>query len=77
MKNTYRISALLTVLILAAPLLALAGGPGFGGGVDDGGNTCSAPLDGGSSLLIAAGVGYVSKIFYKRKSLKQNLKKSI
>lgn len=34
-------------------------GPGFGDDVDD--TTTNAPLDGGLSLLIAAGVGYGAK----------------
>ncbi len=67
MKNTYKIASLLVVaFIIATPMLALAGGPGFGGGVDDGGNTCAVPLDGGLSMLIAAGIGYGAKKFRKK-----------
>ncbi len=66
MKHAHKISILLTAIILATPLLALAGGPGFGGGVDDGGNTCSVPLDGGLSILITAGIGYGVKKFRKK-----------
>jgi hypothetical protein len=50
-------------------MLALAGGPGFNGGVDDGGNTCSVPLDGGLSLLIATGVGYGARKLAKKKKI--------
>jgi hypothetical protein len=72
MKSTYKIASLLIIIIvLAAPMLALAGGPGFGGGVDDGGGACAVPLDGGFSLLIAAGVGYgAKKLSRKRKILR-------
>ncbi len=70
MKNTYKIASVLVVaFILASPMLALAGGPGFGGGVDDGGNTCSVPLDSGLSMLIAAGIGYGAKKFTKKKKV--------
>jgi hypothetical protein len=68
MKSIYKITTVLTVLILiSCPMLALAGGPGFSGGVDDGGNTCSVPLDGGLSLLIAAGAGYGIRKFTQNK----------
>ena len=61
MKNSKIISAVLTFVVLALPTLAMAGGPGFGGGVNDGGGGCAAPLDGGLSLLIVAGISYGSK----------------
>jgi len=67
MRTTHVISFLLVAAILAVPSIAFAGGPGFGGGVDDGGNTCSVPLDGGLSLLIASGLGYAAKKFTKNK----------
>ena len=70
MKSIYKIASILTVVILiASPMLALAGGPGFGGGVDDGGNTCAVPLDGGLSILIVAGVSYGARKF-RKKSIK-------
>jgi hypothetical protein len=70
MKNIYKIATILTVVILiSCPMLALAGGPGFGGGVDDGGNTCSVPLDGGLTLLVASGLGYGIKKFSKKKRI--------
>lgn len=69
MKRIYKIASLLTVVIMiASPILAVAGGPGFSGGVNDGGNTCAVPLDGGFSLLIAAGIGYGAKKFAKKKN---------
>jgi len=48
-------------------VLAMAGGPGFNGGVDDGGGSC-VPIDGGISMLAAAGIGYGIKKFKDRKS---------
>jgi hypothetical protein len=69
MKSTYKIASILTAVILvASPMLALAGGPGFSGGVDDGGNTCSVPLDGGLSMLVAAGIGYSARKLAKKKN---------
>jgi len=67
MKNTYKIASFLTLVVLACPMLLMAAGPGFGGAVDDGGNVCAAPLDGGMGLLIAAGVGYGFKKFNKKR----------
>jgi hypothetical protein len=59
--------ALLTVTMVAIiPAMVYAqGGPGFGGGVDDGG-VC-VPLDGGLSILAAAGVGYGIKKYTAHK----------
>ena len=67
MRTIKILPILLTLAILATPVLALAGGPGFGGGVDDGGGACAVPLDGGLSLLIAAGASYGAKQFSKNK----------
>jgi len=68
MKNTYKMASLIiAVIFIASPMLALAGGPGFGGGVDDGGNTCAVPLDGGLTLLIAAGASYGARRLAKKK----------
>jgi hypothetical protein len=61
MKNSLKITSVLTIIIMTLPIIAMAGGPGFGGGVDDGGANCQVPLDGGLSMLIAAGVGYGAK----------------
>lgn len=50
---------LATAFILAIPTLTMAGGPGFNPNVNDG---CAAvPLDGGLSILAAAGIGYTAK----------------
>ena len=67
MRTAHIISLLLVVAILAFPAFAFAGGPGFSGGVNDGGNSCAVPLDGGLSLLIASGIGYAAKKFAKKK----------
>ncbi len=77
MKSIYKIASLLTLaIIIASPVISLASGPGFGGGVDDGGNACAAPLDGGMSLLIAAGIGYgAKKIAANKKARKENADK--
>ena len=75
MKNTYKIaSALIVIIMLLSPMMALAGGPGFNGGVDDGGNTCSVPLDGGLTLLIASGLGYGIKKLSRKKKMSPALK---
>lgn len=55
-KLILKVSALAITMIALMPFTVLADGPGFGGGVDDGG--ACVPLDGGLSMLIAAGVGY-------------------
>ena len=69
MKSVFKIASILTVgIMLASPILALAGGPGFGGGVDDGGGTCAVPLDGGLSLLAIAGVSYGARKLAKKKN---------
>lgn len=73
-KSIFKIASFLTVAILLySPILALAGGPGFGGNVDDGGGACAVPLDGGLSLLIAAGVGYGAKKFTANKKRKKHI----
>jgi hypothetical protein len=65
MKIKLLISFCMTLLCLALPVLLLAqGDPG-----DD--PDAGVPLDGGLSLLIAAGVGYAAKKGYdKRKKQK-------
>jgi hypothetical protein len=62
-KLALKALALSVVLIAVLPAIALADGPGFGGGVNDGGGGCSVPLDGGLSYLAAAGIGYGVKMF--------------
>ena len=70
MRAIYIIPMLLTIAILVSPVLAFAGGPGFGGGVDDGGGACAVLLDGGLSLLFIAGISYGAKKIVKRKNIK-------
>ncbi len=55
---------ILTICFLLPCLLHAQ--PGFGDDVDD------VPIDGGLSLLIAAGVGYSSKKIMSRKTRKQD-----
>lgn len=79
MNNIFKVTASkmvlkmlsLTVAIVAlVPAFVYAQGPGFGGGVDDGG--ACVPLDGGLSLLAAAGVGYGIKKYASYKTAKEN-----
>jgi len=60
MKKTTIIQILTMLAILLVPMLLLAQpqGNGYGAG---GGDPDSAPIDGGISLLVAAGVGYGAK----------------
>ena len=51
---------MLVLILLTCPSLVFAQ-PGFGDDVDD------VPIDGGLSLLIAAGVGYGAKKLRKKK----------
>lgn len=53
-KNITKIAFLLA-LLLTVTISAFAQGPGFDDDVDD------VPVDGGVSLLVAAGVGYGAK----------------
>jgi len=62
MKQAYKTMYLVAVLILAVSLKALAID-------DDGGIGDDVPIDGGLSLLVAAGVGYgvkKAKLFKKK-----------
>ncbi len=58
----FRISTMQIVILLAVMFLPaiLHAQPGFGDDVDD------VPLDGGLSLLVAAGVGYAAKKLRKK-----------
>lgn len=61
--------ALLIVMICIVPK-AKAQGPGFGG------DTTDTPIDGGVSLLIAAGASYgIKKVYNKRKQQKEEEQK--
>ena len=68
MNKIFQLAVSFTVFFLIAlPVLSFAGGPGFGGGVNDGG-AAACPLDGGLSMLVAAGIGYgAKKIMGKKK----------
>jgi hypothetical protein len=69
-KLIIKIASLSVYLLLCLPVLALAGGPGFNGGVDDGsGGPCGVPLDGGLSMLAVAGIGYGIKKLKDRKAV--------
>ncbi len=71
MKNATKILTLLAVIVISSfPMMALAGGPGFGGGVDDGGGGVCAPIDGGLSMLVVAGIGYGAKLVASNKKKK-------
>ena len=68
MKGTTLIKYLVLIIVCAVPVLASAQGPGDPGGDPD------VPIDGGLSLLLAAGVGYVAKKGYdKRKKSETNV----
>lgn len=69
-KMILKISSLAALMVAFIPTLALASGPGFNGGVNDGG-VC-VPLDGGLSLLAAAGIGYGVKLYASARNAKQN-----
>lgn len=65
MKKTLVIKYLMLAMIFSLPLFALAQAP-------DPGDDPDVPIDGGLSLLVAAGVGYVAKKGYdKRKKTAQ------
>ena len=68
MKKLLTLTTLLSLAIMFCPVLMFAAGPGFGGAVDDGGNVCAAPLDGGLSILLASGIGFGAKMLKKNKT---------
>jgi hypothetical protein len=62
MKKILNIKTLLLIAILLSPsMYAFAGIDDIGGDVD-------VPIDGGLSLLVAAGVGYGAKKLRKKKA---------
>ncbi len=68
MKTRHIIKTALFFFILLFPL-AMQAQPGFGDDTSDG---AGAPIDGGLSILLAAGVGYgVKKAYQKRKDQRQ------
>lgn len=69
MKTMIQKALMLTLTItVLLPMYALALGPGFNTDVYDG---CNVPLDGGLSLLAAAGVGYTVKKVVDHRKKKQ------
>jgi hypothetical protein len=60
--NTKAIIALLLILVFPLLTFAQLGDPGGSGGGDP-----DVPIDGGLSLLVAAGVGYGAKQLRRRK----------
>ncbi len=66
MKKTTIIQILTLVVIMLVPMLLLAQ-PTSNPYSTGGGDVDSAPIDGGLSLLVAAGVGYSAKRMKERK----------
>jgi hypothetical protein len=65
MKTSFKIAAIVIVVCFFLPSL-LHAQPGFGDDVDD------VPLDGGLSLLVAAGLGYgISKVKHAYRKVAQ------
>jgi hypothetical protein len=63
MKPQQILPIVLLITIIALPFLSQAQPPGFGGGDD----VLDVPVDGGLSVLVAAGVGYgIKKVKQKR-----------
>jgi len=67
-KLAIKAGTLAAAMIALLPGVASATGPGFGGNVNDGG-VC-VPLDGGLSMLAAAGIGYGIKKYTAAKLAK-------
>lgn len=65
MKNKIFITAIVTAFIVTLPFV-LHAQPGFDGDIND------VPIDGGLSLLVAAGVGYGAKKLRKNNNFKIN-----
>mgnify|MGYP000395053928 CR=1 FL=1 len=59
----------IAIAFLALPITLFAQGPGFDDDVDD------VPIDGGVSLLVAAGVGYGAKKWKDARKKKAELEK--
>jgi hypothetical protein len=63
-SHKYFVSCALMIAFFSIPSIMYAQPPGFGGGDD----VLDVPLDGGLSVLLAAGIGYgAKKIKEKRK----------
>jgi hypothetical protein len=61
-QNRILISVIFSFIIMLLPMLASAGVDGVPGNPDN-----NAPIDGGLSLLVAAGVGYGAKKLKRKK----------
>jgi len=71
MKNSVVLNVVLILALCVVPVVLFAQAPGFGGG-----DVTDTPIDGGISLLVAAGIGYgVKKVVAKRKADKENTNK--
>jgi predicted metal-dependent HD superfamily phosphohydrolase len=66
MKYQKIIPVLVTLLVLMLPSMLHAQGPDPGGDPD-----AAVPIDGGLSILLAAGVGYVAKKGYDKRKKEQ------
>ena len=66
LNTTTTIQVVMMILVLLIPALSIAQPPPFGGGDD----VMDVPVDGGLSLLAAAGIGYGAKKLRKRKQAK-------
>ncbi len=65
LNTTTTIQVVMMIVVLLIPALSIAQPPPFGGGDD----VMDVPVDGGLSLLAAAGIGYgAKKLREKRKS---------
>lgn len=65
LQNKILAVATVCIVFLLLPSVLYAQPPGFGGGDD----VMDVPVDGGLSLLIAAGVGYGANRLKKKKDL--------
>jgi hypothetical protein len=63
------ISFILLLVVMVLPMLAMADD----GGTPDNGGELDTPIDGGLSLLAAAGVGYGAKKMKERRAQKELL----
>ena len=61
------ISFILLLVVMVLPMLAMADD----GGTPDDGSELDTPIDGGLSLLVAAGVGYGAKKMKERRALQK------